>query len=264
MNLLEIILLSFVEGITEFLPVSSTAHLIFVQNILGKPVDASFTVIIQLGAILAAAFYFRKDIVEITRDFILKLKERNVMQAEGTWILLSLIPVIVVGFFLKDYLNQIYNVPILLAFNTVFFGLLFFIVEKFRSNSANEGKDLTLKNYLLIGLAQIFAILPGVSRSGSTITGGIAQGIDFKRSIRISFLMSIPAMFLASGYELLGEFGNVKSQGLVNILVGLIFSFIFGLISVKLTLGVLQKYGFKPFTIYRIVFGILIILTLVK
>lgn len=263
MNLFEIILLSLVEGITEFLPVSSTAHLIFVQKILGKPVDASFTVIIQLGAILAAAFYFRNDIVEITKEFITSVKSRNVMNSEATWIIISLIPVLVVGFFLKDYLNQIYNIPILLAFNTIFFGLIFFIVERYRNIKGFEGKDLNLKHYFFIGLAQIFAILPGVSRSGATITGGLAQGIDFKRAIRISFLMSIPSMFLASGYELVTEFSNVKSQGFVNIGLGLLLSFIFGLISVKLTLGILQRYGFKPFTIYRIVFGILIILTLV-
>lgn len=264
MNIFEVILLSFVEGITEFLPVSSTAHLIFVQNLLGKSVDTSFTIIIQLGAILAAAFYFRKDIIEVSKNFVLAVKNRKIMSAEGTWILISLIPVIISGLLLKDHLDQIYSVPILLAFNTVFFGIVFFIVEKYVTAKGFHNNELKFSNYFMLGLVQVFAILPGVSRSGATITGGIAQGIDFKRSIRISFLMSIPALLMASGYELITEFSNIQSHGFTNIGIGLVFSFIFGLLSVKITLGVLQRYGFKPFAIYRILFGILIILTLVK
>jgi len=264
MNILNTIILAIVQGITEYLPVSSTAHLLITQRILNIEPNVLFTVVLQLGTILASIFYFRKKIISIAKTTFTNIKSNNFKNDLGIWILIGIIPVLAFGYIVSDYLEAIYSQPLVIAFTTIFFGVVFYYIEVLYKNSKvkKDLNDLSLKNIIFIGFAQVLSLIPGVSRSGSTITGGLAQNIKFKDAIEISFLMSIPVMFAATGYELIKYFDLFTPELAVNLGVGIVVAFIAGLISIRITLGFLLKKGFLPFLIYRIFFGLLILVLL--
>lgn len=266
MNILNTIILALIQGITEYLPVSSTAHLLIAQKLLNIDANVLFTVVLQFGTIMASIFYFRKKIVNIINNSIQNFRTKNYKNDLGLWILVGIIPVLVIGYFVSGYLDVIYSNPHVIVFTTVFFGIVFYYVEVLYRNVKikKSFEQLTIKNIIFIGCAQVLSLIPGVSRSGSTITGGLAQGIKFKDSIEISFLMSIPVMLAATGYELIKNLSLFNTDLAINLGVGIVVAFFAGLVSIKLTLGFLLRKGFLPFLVYRIIFAVFILLILTK
>ncbi|MEO1928025.1 MAG: undecaprenyl-diphosphate phosphatase [Nautiliaceae bacterium] len=256
MTIIDSIVLGIVEGITEFLPISSTAHMIIVSTLLGLKQtlqNVAFEVIIQLGATLA--------IVLIYLDKI-NLKKIKLWQK----VIIAFLPLAVIGFLLRHQIKELFNIKTV-AYMFIIGGIVFFIVEwlyKKENPRINDVEKVTFKQALIIGFFQVFALIPGTSRSGATIVGGMLSGLSRKTAADFSFLLAIPTMFAASGYELLTKIHSFSNQNLTLLAVGFIISFISSYIAVKLFLKFVQKFTLNAFGIYRIVFGILLLYLIQK
>ena len=248
-NYLEILILSIVQGISEFLPVSSSAHLIIFSNIINFSNNSLiFDVGLHLGSLFAILFYFRKELLNILND----KKLFNLL-------LIGSIPLILVGyiFYTKDIIYLFRNLKII-AWTTLIFGLLMYYADSFTIKKKIE-KDLTIKNILIIGVMQILAIIPGVSRSGITITAGRFLNFDRHDSTKISFYLSIPALMGASVLSL-KDAVNENIEFNFFLIVSIILSFIFSYLTIKYFLIYTKKFSLKFFVIYRIVLSIVIFL----
>ncbi len=256
MNILEAVILSIVEGITEFLPISSTGHLILTTKLLGiteTEFVKSFQIYIQLGAILAVIVLYAQKYIQNIKVW------KNVISA--------FIPTAVIGFilysFVKTYLlGNAWVVVISLLIG----GVLLIILEKIhreKTQAISKIEDLSLKQSFLIGLAQSLSIIPGVSRSASTILGAMFLGAKRGVAVEFSFLLAVPTMLAASGYDLLKTDFTFSSNEWTLIAVGFIGSFITALIVVKWFIKFVQTNTFIPFGIYRIILGILFLLFLI-
>ena len=246
-NFFEIFLLSIVQGISEFLPISSAAHLILVSNIYEfKNQSLLIDISLHLGSLLAILFYFRKDIFDFNKNLNLFYK-----------IAISTMPLVIVGYFLynTEVIYQLRNIKVI-AWSTLFFGILIYIADKnkFLKNIEN---DFNIKYALVIGFFQVLALIPGVSRAGITIIAGRILGFNRVDSTKISFYLSIPALIGASILGIKDLFKeNVEFNFLV--LVGVIFSFFFSLITIKFFLKFIKKFSFNVFVVYRIFLAFII------
>ena len=248
-NYLEILILSIVQGISEFLPVSSSAHLIIFSNIINFSNNSLiFDVGLHLGSLLAILFYFRKELLNILND----KKLFNLL-------LIGSIPLILVGyiFYTTGIINSFRNLKII-AWTTLIFGLLMYFSDTFKIKKKIE-KDLTIKNILIIGVMQILAIIPGVSRSGITITAGRFLNFDRHDSTKISFYLSIPALMGASVLSL-KDAVNENIEFNFFLIISIILSFIFSYLTIKYFLIYTKKFSLKFFVIYRVVLSIMIFL----
>ena len=248
-NYLEILILSIVQGISEFLPVSSSAHLIIFSNIINFSNNSLiFDVGLHLGSLLAILFYFRKELLNILND----KKLFNLL-------LIGSIPLILFGyiFYTTGIINSFRNLKII-AWTTLIFGLLMYFSDTFKIKKKIE-KDLTIKNILIIGVMQILAIIPGVSRSGITITAGRFLNFDRYDSTKISFYLSIPALMGASVLSL-KDAVNENIEFNFFLIISIILSFIFSYLTIKYFLIYTKKFSLKLFVIYRVVLSIIIFL----
>ena len=248
-NYLEILILSIVQGISEFLPVSSSAHLIIFSNIINFSNNSLiFDVGLHLGSLLAILFYFRKELLNILND----KKLFNLL-------LIGSIPLILFGyiFYTTGIINSFRNLKII-AWTTLIFGLLMYFSDTFKIKKKIE-KDLTIKNILIIGVMQILAIIPGVSRSGITITAGRFLNFDRYDSTKISFYLSIPALMGASVLSL-KDAVNENIEFNFFLIISIILSFIFSYLTIKYFLIDTKKFSLKFFVIYRVVLSIIIFL----
>ena len=248
-NYLEVLILSVIQGISEFLPVSSSAHLI----IFSKIIDFSnqsliFDVGLHLGSLLAILFYFRKELLNITND----KKLFNLL-------LIGSIPLILIGyiFYSTGIIDSFRNLKII-AWTTLIFGLLMYFADTFKVEKKIE-KNLTIKNILIIGIMQILALIPGVSRSGITITAGRILNFDRHDSTKISFYLSIPALMGASVLSL-KDAVNENVEFNFFLIISIILSFIFSYLTIKYFLIYTKRFSLKFFVIYRIVLSIIIFL----
>ncbi|WP_024788233.1 MULTISPECIES: undecaprenyl-diphosphate phosphatase [unclassified Lebetimonas] len=247
MNIIDSVVLGIVEGITEFLPISSTAHMIIVSTLLGLKQTVSnvaFEVIIQLGATLAIVMIYLNKI---------NFKEFELWKK----VILAFLPLAVVGFILRHQIKELFTVTTA-AWMFIIGGIVFFIVEKLynEENKINEVEKVNFKQAFIIGVFQVFALIPGTSRSGATIVGGMLGGLTRKTAADFSFLLAIPTMFAASGYEFVKNIHNFKDQNGLILAVGFIVSFISAHIAVKWFLKFVEKYTLIPFGVYRIIFGL--------
>ncbi|MBP6925468.1 MAG: undecaprenyl-diphosphate phosphatase [Candidatus Pacebacteria bacterium] len=251
MDALHIIILGIVEGITEFLPVSSTGHLVVVADWLGISDTVflpSFTIAIQLGAILAAGVLYIKKVTEqpeiIARVFI------------------AFVPTAVVGFTLYKYIRPLLNNVTISIVAIIVGGIIMIVVEKWleKKNPAEttitESPMPSWKQSLYIGLYQVISFIPGVSRSAATIIGGLLHNMSRTASVEFSFLLAIPTMMAATGYDMLKSGWSFTGDQWGALLLGGIVSFITALVVMKLFLRYVQKYNLVPFGIYRIVLGV--------
>ena len=248
-NYLEILILSIIQGISEFLPVSSSAHLIIFSNIINFSNNSLiFDVGLHLGSLLAILFYFRKELLNILND----KKLFNLL-------LIGSIPLILFGyiFYTTGIINSFRNLKII-AWTTLIFGLLMYFSDTFKIKKKIE-KDLTIKNILIIGVMQILAIIPGVSRSGITITAGRFLNFDRYDSTKISFYLSIPALMGASVLSL-KDAVNENIEFNFFLIISIILSFIFSYLTIKYFLIYIKKFSLKFFVIYRVVLSIIIFL----
>ncbi|MFN5795766.1 MAG: undecaprenyl-diphosphate phosphatase, partial [Bacteroidota bacterium] len=253
MNYLEAIVLAVIEGLTEFLPVSSTGHMVLASSfmkIANNDFTKLFTVAIQLGAILSVlVLYWKKFLVGI--PFYIKL-------------LIAFIPAAIFGKLLNDYIDALLENPITVAIMLVLGGIVFLLLDKWMNNKeGNSIEEPTNAGAFKIGLYQCIALIPGVSRSAATIIGGITQGLNRKSAAEFSFFLAVPTMFAATAYKLLKYFkanGNISKEEINLLLVGNLVAFIVAIIAIKTFITFLNKNGFKLFGYYRIIAGIIILI----
>ena len=246
-NFFEILLLSIVQGTSEFLPVSSAAHLILVSNIYEfKNQSLLIDISLHLGSLLAILFYFRKDIFDFNQNLNLFYK-----------IGISTIPLVIIGYFLynTEIIYQLRNIKVI-AWSTLIFAIIIYLADK-NKFLKNIEDDFSIKSALIIGFFQVLALIPGVSRAGITITAGRILGFNRVDSTKISFYLSIPALFGASVLGIKDLFKeNVEFNFLV--LIGVILSFFFSLITIKFFLKFIKKFSFNVFVVYRIFLALVI------
>jgi undecaprenyl-diphosphatase len=247
---IEILILSLVQGITEFLPISSSSHLILISKYLnfdsqGLSIDVS----LHIGSFLAVIFYFYKDIINFYENKILFLK-----------IFISSIPVMLVGFFLikSGAVEKIRSIEII-AWTTLIFGFLLYISDKFELKK-NIKNDFNLKSAIIIGLLQISSLIPGVSRSGIAITA--ARFLKFKRNdaAKISFLISIPILGAVSGYGFMNILFTKNINFTIINLLAIILSFLFSLLTIKYFLKYIKKFSLNIFVYYRLLLGFILLM----
>lgn len=246
MTWFENVVLSVVEGITEFLPVSSTGHLMLTREWLGMKSDenATFIIAIQFGAILSVLSLYWK---RITGPGIKHLYPV---------LFISFLPAAVFGLLFDDILDELLKAPWIAGINLVVFGVVLLFIEKIFPEGEKQIDDLSFKDALWVGLFQCLAILlPGVSRSASGIAGGLYSKLSRKAATEFSFLLALPTLSAAAGYKLLKDIDNLNQSQLIEIGWGSLFSFITALIAVKFFVGYVQKFGFKLFGYYRIAIG---------
>lgn len=257
MSVIEAIIIAIVEGLTEFLPVSSTGHMILAQGFLGVKSDEfvkAFTVIIQFGAILSVLILYWKRFFQSV-NFYLKL-------------FVGFLPAAVIGFLAGDFIDSLLENVWVVAIMLVLGGLFMLFVDKWFTHSEETEPEMNFKHAFKIGLAQCVAMIPGVSRSMATIVGGMAQGFSRKTAAEFSFFLAVPTMAAASGYKLLGllkedSTRQMLSDNIGTLLIGNVVAFIVAMLAIKFFINFLTKYGFKAFGYYRIFAGLLIILLLV-
>ncbi len=252
------ILLGIVEGLTEFVPVSSTGHLILASELFGYDAAqwAMFNVVIQLGAILAVVVQYWKTFWEAGIG-VLKLEAQGLRFARN--ILLAFLPSAVLGLLLKDYIDVMLGTPEIVGWALIIGGIAILGIEKVAKPGADSGvADLPLKQILGIGAAQCLSMIPGVSRSGATIMGALAMGVGRKTAAEFSFFLAVPTMIGASTLELFDSSEKMAAAGGVGwteIAIGFVVSFVVALAVIRAFVAYVSRHGFAPFAWYRLVIG---------
>ena len=252
MDYLQAVVLAIIEGITEFLPVSSTGHMIIASSFFGIAQDdftKLFTIVIQLGAILSVlVLYFKRFFQSI--NFYFKL-------------LVAFIPAVVLGLLLGDYIDKLLESPATVAVSLLIGGVILLKVDDWFNNTSNSRtQEITYMQAFKIGMFQCLAMVPGVSRSGASIVGGMTQKLSRTTAAEFSFFLAVPTMFGATAKKCYDYYkdGFVLNEGQINLLIiGNIIAFIVALLAIKTFIGFLTKNGFKIFGYYRIIVGIIIL-----
>ena len=248
MSWFEAVIIAIVEGLTEFLPVSSTGHMIITQGVLGVESTEfvkAFTVIIQFGAILSVIVLYWKRFFQ-TLAFYYKL-------------LVGFIPAAILGFLFSDHIDSLLENVMVVAITLVLGGVLMLFVDKW-FNKPKEHDVVTYKNAFIIGLFQCIAMIPGVSRSMATIVGGMSRGLSRKLAAEFSFFLAVPTMAAATGYKMLKLFSSdegfvMLKENIGVLIIGNVVAFIVALVAIKFFIEFVAKYGFKFFGWYRIILG---------
>jgi len=264
-DLSQSIILGIIQGITEFLPISSTGHLVIFHRIIDSPLfnNLTFDVILHAGTLLALLIYFYKEIIELIKGFFLSIFKpdfrRDLNQRISWFIIIGTIPVAVAGYFFGDFIEiNLRSLPIVIT-SLIIVGILFIVVER-TVKILRSLEVINLGDSLFIGLAQILSLIPGVSRSGITIIAGMSKKLTRESSAKFAFLLAIPAIFGATLKQVLDlGFNNLMSEiGLVY-LAGFLSSFIIGLLALKFLLNFLKNHSLIGFAVYRFILAIILI-----
>lgn len=245
------IILGIVEGITEFLPISSTGHMIIASSMMGieeSTFTKAFEVIIQFGAILSVLVLYWKRFLS-SWSFYKKL-------------FVAFLPTAIIGFLAKDVVEHLLGSVQVVAWSLILGGVILVWSDKIFAHLTSVGRktdDLTYKDSVKLGLFQSIAMIPGVSRSGATIMGGLTLGMNKKEAAEFSFFLAVPTMAAATLYKLLKIYKTIDPQQINVLLIGLVIAFIVAMIAIKFFIGVVSRYGFRGFGYYRIVLGIIIL-----
>lgn len=237
------LVLGVLQGFTEFLPVSSSGHLVLVQSLIpgfSQP-GVLFDVCLHFGTLFAVLFFFRKRLFKLSFKYIL-------------YIVVATIPAVIVGFLLKDYIHRLFSSVTVVGVALIFTGLLNYLTSKHKE----EEKSLDYKKSIFVGLMQAFAIIPGISRSGSTIFAGVKSGLSSKDAAEFSFLISVPAIIGANILEIYLSWGEKINY--IPYIIGFIAAFISGILAIKLVLKLLEEKKFKIFAFYCLALGIITLL----
>ncbi|MFN3269580.1 undecaprenyl-diphosphatase UppP [Bacteroidetes/Chlorobi group bacterium Naka2016] len=274
MEILYAIIIGIVQGLTEFLPVSSTAHMTIVAKLLGAnaisdpKVWTATMATIQLGTLASLLFYFRKEIVSI---FVAMAKEPSKFRKEGFsalqsddrlgWlIVIGSIPIFILGYLLKDFIEGEFTKSFwTISTSLIIVALILWVAEK-TGKFTKSIEDVSLLDAFLVGVAQCFALIPGVSRSGATITAGLFLGFKREEAARFSFLLSIPAVFVSGVYEFVSNFELLSLDLLLFLAISTITAFVSGIFAISFLLNYLKRKSTLAFVVYRIVLGVSIIL----
>jgi undecaprenyl-diphosphatase len=252
MGLLEAILIAIVEGLTEFLPISSTGHMIITGKLLSVPDDEFtklFTVGIQLGAILAVVVLYWKKFFFPPGGNTHRIRFYSKL-------LVAVIPALAIGFFAADAIDALLESSMTVAISLIVGGIvLLFIDSLFKTPQIHQEEEITYKSAFWIGLWQCMAMIPGVSRSASSIIGGMQQKLDRKIAAEFSFFLAVPTMTAATGYKLWKSASVINSTNIQLFAIGNLVAFVVAIIAIKFFIGFLQHNGFKLFAYYRIIIG---------
>lgn len=273
MTPLDAVILGIVQGLTEFLPISSSAHVQIAQQLLGlssmpKPQLTAFIATIQLGTEAAVLIYFWKDIVRIVRAFFGSLFAKKTQDSDasrdaklGWLIIIGSIPVVVVGFIFKDAIeNQLRSLWVI-AYTLIIFGIVLGIADRIGKRQKSI-EQLTTKHGILFGLGQALAVIPGVSRSGGTISVGLLLGYSRQAAARYSFLLAIPAVIASGFYEFATSYQDLQADELLATAVATLVSFAVGFSVIVGLLRYLSRGSFLPFVIWRILVGVALLVLL--
>ncbi len=252
MTFLENLILSVVEGITEYLPVSSTGHLMMFSEWMkleGEQLD-TYIISIQFGAILSVVvLYWKRFFQPNWFSFYQKLA-------------VGFIPAAVLGLAFDDFLEKLLQTPVIVGIMLIAVGILLLFIDKILPEGTKEVDDITLKDAFIIGSVQTFAMIPGTSRSAATIMGALGRKLSKKAATEFSFFLAIPTLSAAAGYKLLKNWDALSAENISDIAIGNVISFITAALAVKFFIQIVQRNGFKWFGIYRIAIGALFLITL--
>jgi undecaprenyl-diphosphatase len=261
MHIFDSIILGIVQGLTEFLPVSSSGHLIIARDILdwNGTNDLSFDAVLQFATALALVVYFWKDILNLIKTFFALILRKTVEQKDKVLIfaiIIGTIPAIIFGLLLEKYMETIFRSALLVAFVLIIGSAVMYLAEKF----SKKDKELNIKNGFWIGCFQCLALIPGFSRSGATISGGLFLGLNRESAARFSFLLSIP-IILGSGIKKLIDLfqsGFAIESG-INLLIASITAFVVGILAISFLMKYLKKHSLNIFIWYRIILAVLVL-----
>ena len=272
MSTIQAIFLGIIQGLTEFLPISSTGHLTLAGKLMNlisveKPEQwTAFMAVIQLGTLMAVIVYFWKDLILIVNDFFKeniisrkKIKEQSSNSMMGWFLIIGTLPVAIIGLIFKNKIEGVLTKNLyVISISLIVLAIILAIAEK--TGKFNRGmKSIKWYDALFVGIAQCFALIPGSSRSGTTITGGLFLGLTRETAARFSFLLSIPAVAASGLLEFYESLKYINTQGALNMALGTIAAFIVGYLSIELLLRYLKKNTTFVFIAYRIIIGILIL-----
>ena len=255
--MLNAIILGIVEGITEFLPISSTGHLILTGDLLGFTGNTAktFEVFIQLGAILAVVWLYREKVLSSIKGFGTEKTNRFLLN-----LLIAFLPAAFFGLLTHSYIKHYLFNPVTVASALIVGGIAIFVIERIiKKPVVRDVDDISYKQALGIGFAQTLALFPGVSRAGATIMGAMCFGLDRKAATEFSFFLAIPTMFAATLFDLLKNLDGLSTDDITVFTVGFIVSFFSALIVIKAFLGFIKKHTFDSFAAYRIIFGAIVL-----
>ncbi|NNF16608.1 MAG: undecaprenyl-diphosphate phosphatase [Gammaproteobacteria bacterium] len=265
MSWLQVVVLAVVQGLTEFLPISSSGHLILTPHLLGwNDQGLAFDVAVHLGTLIAVVTYFRNDLSDMLISGMAVVSGKPPTPAAYLlkFVIIATVPTALVGFFLNDLIELYLRSPLVIGLTTIGFGVLLWLSDVFKREHRDTG-DLTTRDALLIGLAQVLALIPGTSRSGITMTAGLALGLGRKAAARFSFLMAIPIIFLASGLQVVKLVQSPLATDWLMLGAGVVLSAIAAYLCIRWFLAWIERCGFLPFALYRILLGIVIFVLLV-
>lgn len=254
MTIIQAIILGIVQGLTELLPISSSAHLFLIPWALNWEIPEYFDVALHFGTLLAIGIFFFKDWIKlIVGGYKQVVKKEKSTEGRMFWyIVIATIPGGAIGFLLDHFAEDMLTKPLIIAIALIVMGITLYIVDK-NCKSQTKYEDMTLKQTFLIGLSQALAFIPGVSRSGVTMTTGRIMGVDRESTAKYSFMLSAPIVLAATAYKFKDFVFNIP------FFIGILVSFIVGIIVIKFLLEYLKKGSFKGFAIYRVIVGIAII-----
>lgn len=263
MQLIHAIILGTVEGVTEFLPVSSTGHLTIVEKLLGYQINTpgitAFTAVVQIGSIAAAIVYFWHDIIRIARAWgrgLFQKHARGIDYHMGWYVIIGTIPVAVIGVLLKHVIETSLRGLWIVALGLLCWSIVMLAADRYGRETRSEA-NVTWRDALFIGIAQCFALIPGVSRSGATIAAGLFRDIDRVAATRLSFFLGILALVAAGGLEAVTQAGQISTYvGWVPMGVGIFMAFCVGYISIAWLLRFISHHTFTLFIVYRVLLGI--------
>ncbi len=261
MGLIDALVLGIVQGLTEFLPISSSAHLLIVPRLLGwDDPGAGFSAASQIGTVAAVLLYFRRDLALAFGGWWRSLRGEGKGSPEarmGWAIFVGTLPILALGLLFQDFIEEGARSLFLVAFSLIAMGLLMGYAQK-RASGAKDLSAVTPRHGLLVGLWQCLSLIPGMSRSGSTITGALFNGFDRVAAARFSFLLSVPSVLAAGVYSLLKDHALIR-EDLLPMTIAIVASFAVGYASIAFLIGFLQKRGIGVFVVYRVALGLLLL-----
>ncbi|MCE3254756.1 MAG: uppP [Rickettsiaceae bacterium] len=260
--IIKAIILGIVEGLTEFIPVSSTAHLLLSSKLIDFSYikDDVFEIVIQLGAILAVVVLYRKKILDVVLGIFKKKSSQNFVLN----IAIAFFPAAIIGLFFHGLIKSLFFNPLSIALAMLIGGFVILLVEKLNIKPKySEIDDLSAWIALKIGLFQVISMIPGVSRSGATIIGGLCLKLDRKTATEFSFFLSIPTIFAASAFDFYKNYNSFDSSKLGLLLIGFATAFLSSLVVIKWFINFVSSHNFIPFAYYRIALGLILILVLI-
>ncbi len=265
MDIIQILILAIVQGLTEFLPISSSAHLILVPLLLEWPDQGlAFDVAVHVGSLIAVMFYFRSEVVWILSAWLKGLAggQSTSNSRLGWWVIFGTIPAVLIGFFFKELIEIELRSPWVIATTTILFGLLLGVADRVKCHQRSE-YELRFRDVLVIGCFQVLALIPGTSRSGITITAGLFLGMTRRAAARFSFLLSMPIIFASGALQTLGLVQSSVKIDWLALLLAVVLSGISAGLCIHYFLKLIEGIGMLPFVIYRLLLGIFLIILLV-